>query len=43
MEEGSMETASEVRRRNLKTGVVLGSVAVAVFFGFMLRYWLVKG
>ncbi len=27
-------------RRNLRLGLVLGAVALALFFGAILRYWL---
>lgn len=32
--------AEEVRRRNLRTGLIMASVALAGFLGVIARYWI---
>lgn len=29
-----------LQRRNLRVGLILASVALAVFLGFILRFWI---
>jgi len=32
--------STEVRRKNLRTGLILGSVALTFFVGYLLRNWM---
>lgn len=32
--------SAEIRRKNLRTGVVLASVALTFFVGYLLRNWM---
>ncbi len=36
-----MTGSDERRQRNLRTGLVLLSVALAFFIGVMVKYWLI--
>jgi hypothetical protein len=34
---------AELKRRNLRTALVLASVAATAFAGIVLKYWLLNG
>jgi len=38
--EAHMQQHDSQQRRNLRVGLILATVALAVFFGFILRFWL---
>lgn len=37
-----MEMSDDQRKRNLRTGLVLLSIALVFFFGIMAKYWLLR-
>jgi len=36
-------SADELRRRNLRTALVLASIALVTFTGIVAKYWLLNG
>jgi len=34
---------ADLRRRNLKTALVLASIALATFAGIVAKYWILNG